>query len=129
MCGCREQSIHLPTSTVRLRLFPLSSKTVSNPVIAQAISSIPFAVQPCSNHLYHRFINRCGCRPHTNSIAPQVLPKSHCIYQHRPPFGTANSAIAIRPKSGVKHRCIAITIRTTEISTFKLTAAQQFSFS
>jgi hypothetical protein len=112
--GCREQSIHLPTSTARLRLFSLSSIAVNNPDIAQAISSIPFAVQPCSSRLYHRFINRCGCRPRTNYIAPQVLPKSPCLYQHRPPFGTANSAIAIRPKSGVKHRCIAITIRTTK---------------
>jgi hypothetical protein len=45
MCGCCEQSIHLPTSTARFLQFSLSSKTVTNPVIAQAISSIPFAVQ------------------------------------------------------------------------------------
>jgi hypothetical protein len=62
---------------------------------------------------------------HTNSIVPQVLPKSPCLYQHRPPFGTANSAISIRPKSGVKHRCIAITIRTTKMSRFVPYVEQQ----
>jgi hypothetical protein len=51
---------------------------------------------------------------YTNSIALRKSLKPSIPYQHRPPFGTANLAIAIRPKSGVKHRCIAITIRTTE---------------
>ena len=140
MCGCREQSIHLPTSTARFRLFSLSLITSFNPVIAQAIKSIPFAAQPCSNHLYHRSFNRCLCRQHTISIAPQVLPKitlsitstptiRHSKFIHRHPPKIRSETPLHRHHN--PHNRISVTscIKGTAISLLFSSCSQSFSAS